>query len=267
MQIWQASIIAILGMSAVMAGLYAWGRQRENMATVDVGWTAGVGLVTCYFACFSDGWLTRKVLICSMVLLWSGRLFSHILLNRVLRESEEDARYTALRKHWGSDALRKFFWFFQAQGPLAVLFSVPPLIAMHHSNPTLTLGDVAGLTIWLVAWSGESLADRQLEHFRRNPSNEGRVCDIGLWRYSRHPNYFFEWLHWWAYVAMAIAKPYGVATLLGPILMYLFLTRITGIPYTEKQSLKTRGDAYRLYQQTTNRFFPWFPRKSTLPIS
>ena len=262
MQIWQASALSLIGMSVIMCLLYAWGRARQNMATVDLGWTAGVALTTLLFALCFDGHLPRKVLVTAMITLWSGRLFSHILLNRVLAESEEDGRYQSLRQHWGSDANRNFFFFFQAQGPLAVLFAVPPVIALFNPAPTLVLADFVGLAIWVIALSGETLADRQLERFRRNADNKGKVCDIGLWKTSRHPNYFFEWLHWWSYVAMAIALPYGWLTLLGPILMYLFLTRVTGIPYTEKRAVVSRGDAYRRYQQTTNRFFPWFPKNT-----
>lgn len=262
MTIWQTSILSLIGMSAVMGVLYALGRMHRNMAMVDLGWTAGVGLCTLLFALLFEGWIVRKLIVLGMIGLWSGRLFLHILIHRILGEPEEDARYQALRKHWGDRANHNFFWFFQAQGPLAVLFAIPPVLVLFNPAPALTGLDLAGLAIWLIAWGGETLSDQQLERFRRNTDNKGKVCNTGLWRYSRHPNYFFEWLHWFAYVAMAATQPYGLLTLLGPVLMYLFLTRITGIPYTEKRALVSRGDAYRRYQQSTNRFFPWFPRNT-----
>jgi len=116
------------------------------------------------------------------------------------------------------------------------------------------------LLIWIVAIGGESLADSQLAQFRSDPAGGGQVCRDGLWRYSRHPNYFFEWVHWWAYVAIGIAAPWGWLTIAGPVLMYSFITRLTGIPPTEARALVTRGDAYREYQRTTNAFFPGPPR-------
>ena len=109
------------------------------------------------------------------------------------------------------------------------------------------------------------LADRQLSAFRMNPANRGQVCRQGMWRYSRHPNYFCEWLHWWAYVLLAVGAAGGWLNVLGPVLMLYFLHKVTGIPPTEAQALKNRGEAYREYQRTTSIFFPWPPKKGALP--
>jgi steroid 5-alpha reductase family enzyme len=108
--------------------------------------------------------------------------------------------------------------------------------------------------------SGEALADRQLESFKRDPQNRGRVCDVGLWRYSRHPNYFFEWLIWLSYALYASTSPAGWAAWIAPALILYFLLRVTGIPATEAQALRSRGDAYRRYQARTSPFVPWFRR-------
>jgi steroid 5-alpha reductase family enzyme len=118
------------------------------------------------------------------------------------------------------------------------------------------------LLIWIVAVSGEAMADRQLAQFRSKSWNHDRVCCDGLWRYSRHPNYFFEWLHWWAYVIMGVSSPGWLLTWIGPIGMGWALLKVTGIPWTERQALASRGEDYREYQRTTNAFFPWFPRGS-----
>jgi steroid 5-alpha reductase family enzyme len=107
---------------------------------------------------------------------------------------------------------------------------------------------------------GESIADAQLAKWRKNPANKGRTCRAGLWNYSRHPNYFFEWLHWWFYVPLTITLPFGWLSLALPALMLYFLLRVTGIPYTEMQAIKSRGDDYREYQRTTSAFIPWFPK-------
>jgi steroid 5-alpha reductase family enzyme len=109
----------------------------------------------------------------------------------------------------------------------------------------------------LVAVAGEAIADAQLASFKRNPGDEGRVCDTGLWRYSRHPNYFFEWLVWVAYFVFALASPWGWIAAIGPASILFLLLRITGIPLTEQQAVRSKGDAYRRYQQTTSAFVPW----------
>ena len=154
------------------------------------------------------------------------------------------------------------FLFFQLQAAWAVLFALPMWVAADNPTMGLQWFDYAGVLVWLIAVTGESIADTQLARFRGNPDNKGKVCDGGLWRYSRHPNYFFEWIGWWSYVLIAIGGPYVWAALGGPIVMYVFITRVTGIPLTEKQAIRSRGDAYRRYQRTTNALFPGPPRSS-----
>jgi steroid 5-alpha reductase family enzyme len=131
------------------------------------------------------------------------------------------------------------------------------------ANPTarLTGWDLTGILVCGLALSMESLSDRQLKRFRRNPANQGRTCREGWWRYSRHPNYFFEWIYWWGFLLIDLGGPGGWLGATGPVFMLLFLLFLTGIPYTEKRALQTRGEDYRAYQRTTSRFIPWFPRK------
>jgi len=247
--------------SLVMGLLYLKAYKDRDAGWVDVGWAGGIGLLALCYAAAADGWAVRKILVAGMVVGWSFRLAYFILKDRVL-SGEEDARYQSLRAHWGLRAHRNFFWFFQAQALLIVLFSLPALVSMGVERSPLGLADAGGLIIWITAVAGEALADRQLARFRARPENRGRVCREGLWAWSRHPNYFFEWVHWWAYVCVGAGSSWWAATLLGPVLMLFFLFKVTGIPYTEKRALKTRGDAYREYQKTTSVFFPWFPKKT-----
>ena len=233
---------------------------RRDAGVVDIGWTVGVGVMAVYAAVAGDGWLPRRVLVAMLGGAWAFRLATYILVDRVLRPGE-DGRYQYLRAHWGEKANSRFFFFFTMQSFLVILFGLPFLPIAADTRARLCATDVLGALVWVVAIAGESIADRQLTLFRRDPANKGKTCRVGLWRTSRHPNYFFEWLHWWAYVVVAIGAPSWWLTLVGPILMYVFLMRLTGIPYTEKRALASRGEDYRDYQQVTSKFFPMPPKK------
>ncbi len=208
------------------------------------------------YAVLVDGDIGRRLLVGGLATAWALRLALYLLIDRVLKAREEDGRYRAMRAHWGARAQPYFFLFYQGQALVAVLFSLPILAAMTGGpiDPWAALG----VAVWIIAVSGETIADRQLARFRSDPANRGEVCQVGLWRYSRHPNYFFEWIHWWAYVLIGRG---AALTWLGPILMLLFLFRLTGIPYTEHQAIKSRGERYRAYQRSTSVFVPWFPRE------
>lgn len=251
-------LLAAAGMAGLMALLWLHQKLRRNAGWVDVGWSAGIGLTALLFAALSTGHPARRALVGAMTGLWSLRLAWYIA--RRVASEPEDGRYQALRASRAPHEQAFFFWFFQFQALLVVLFAVSPLIAMRTPTGPLVWNDALAALIWLIAVVGESFADRQLAAFRRDPANRGRTCRAGLWRYSRHPNYFFEWVHWWAYVAMAIAAPVGWLTLLGPALMLFFLFKVTGIPPTEARALASRGDDYRAYQRTTSVFFPWPPK-------
>lgn len=246
--------------AAALFMLLLWRRQRKtrNATSVDAAWALCLALLAVWYAVRSGGEPARRVLVAALAATWGLRLAGLLFFARVRGEDGEDGRYRAMRNHWGDRAQRWFFVFYQGQALVAVVFSVFFKLAMERPGP-LDGWDVAGALIAIVAILGESLADQQLARWRADPDNRGRTCRAGLWRYSRHPNYFFEWIHWWAYVAMA-QHP---AALLGPLLMLLFLFRLTGIPYTENQALKSRGDDYRRYQAETSAFFPWFPKKRT----
>ena len=247
-------------MVAVMAALWLLQRQTGNAGVVDVGWSAGVGLAGVLAAGLGAGWAPRRLLVGTMIALWSLRLAAYIL-RRQLGESE-DGRYARLRSEWGAAFQRRLFWFFQAQAALAVLFALPVWVVAGDPRPGWGARELAAVAVWLTAVAGESLADRQLAGFRADPANRGRTCTSGLWRYSRHPNYFFEWLHWWAYVVLALGAPLAWLTFVGPVLMLYFLLKVTGVPATEARALLSRAD-YAEYQRTTSAFIPWFRRRPT----
>lgn len=233
---------------------WLWQRRSGNAGIVDAIWAAGVGGAAVLLAVLGQGAASQRILLGILAGLWGLRLAAH-LWRRVSHETE-DGRYAHLRTLWGDDQ-RKWFAFFQFQALLIVFFAVPFLPVANGSRETSAICIAAAIVIWLAAVAGEAIADAQLAGFRARPENKGQVCRAGLWRYSRHPNYFFEWLHWFAYVALAGG---AVLSWSGPIVMYLFLRWLSGIPYTEAQALRTRGEAYREYQRTTSMLIPWFPR-------
>ena len=233
-----------------------WQRRHDNAGIVDVLWAFGLACSALWLALSGSGALTARALVGALATAWGLRLAWHLW--RRVRSEAEDGRYRALRRHWDGDQ-RKFLGFFLFQALLVVLFSLPLAAVVAHPQPSpLQLG--AAALLWVVSVLGEALADAQLARFRADPGNRGRTCDRGLWRYSRHPNYFFEWLHWCAWAIAAVGAPHAWLGLLGPVLMYLFLRFISGIPFTEQQALRTRGDDYRAYQRRTPMFFPWFPK-------
>ena len=143
---------------------------------------------------------------------------------------------------------------------LCIVLGVPFLLAAENRGPAFSLLEYAALVLWVVAIAGEIAADVQLNAFKSNPANRGKTCRAGLWNYSRHPNYFCEWLIWVCFSLFALDSTYGYLALISPALMLYFLFKVTGIPATEAQALRTRGEEYRRYQQTTSAFVPWFPR-------
>jgi steroid 5-alpha reductase family enzyme len=250
-------LLLIAGFASVLMLLgWLWQRRRDNAGIVDVLWAFGLACSALWLALSGSGAWTSRALVGVLATAWGLRLALH-LWGRV-RSEPEDGRYRALRQYWQGDQ-RKLLAFFQFQALLVVLFSLPLAAVVAHPDPSL-VQLAAAATLWLVSVLGESLADAQLARFRANPANRGRTCDQGLWRYSRHPNYFFEWLHWCAWAIAAIGAPLAWLGWLGPVLMYLFLRFISGIPFTEQQALRTRGDNYREYQRRTPMFFPWFPK-------
>ncbi|MFU8833494.1 MAG: DUF1295 domain-containing protein [Wenzhouxiangella sp.] len=252
-------IVALLLVLLAMLGLWVWQVRSGRADWVDVAWAASIGLLAIGYALVGDGSLEKRILVVLITGTWAFRLVRHLAV-RLAGHSHEDGRYQAMREQFGARQQPFFLLFFLVQGLLAWLFALPAWVVANDPSPALTGWVIAGVAIWFVSLVGENIADRQLAAFRNNPDNRGKVCKDGLWRYSRHPNYFFEWLHWFSYPLIAIGAPNQWITWLGPVLMLLFLYRLTGIPYTERQALKSRGDAYRQYQAETSAFIPW-PRR------
>lgn len=256
-------ITALLVMLVLMLVLWFVHLALKNAGLVDIGWTFGVMLSALIFAAMGSGDAVRRMLIAVLMALWSARLGGYLLF-RVLGQPE-DARYAELRHEWGKRAALRFLGFFELQALLAVNFALPALLASLNPAPEFSWLEYLGIVLWCIAVAGEGLADWQLKQFKADPAHRGQLCRVGLWNYSRHPNYFFEFLVWVAFAVFSLASPWGWIALLCPLLMLFFLFKVTGIPATEAQALRSKGEAYRQYQRTTSAFIPWFPKKRLNP--
>ena len=257
-----ALAVIALSLSILMAGAWVVQQRTGNSGWVDTIWTFSVGLVGAASALWplTNGALNaRQWLVAALVAIWSLRLGLHIAVRTA--GISDDPRYAAFAKEWGVDSPRRMFVFLQNQGfgSIPLVFSI--FVAARFPSDILRAQDYLGVLILFAGIAGEALADAQLKRFRTDPTNKGRVCDIGLWRWSRHPNYFFEWFGWLAYpvIALSVVYPWGWATLLAPAFMYWILVHVTGIPPLEAQMLRSRGERYRDYQSRTSAFFPLPP--------
>lgn len=253
---------ALAALCVLFVLVYVMARIIDNFGIVDIAWSYSFIVIAVIYAGLGAGWPIRRALVATMATLWALRLGTHLLVRIARKHPEEDGRYRQLRKDWGSVFMVKMAGFFQLQALSVVLLGYPFLASC--SNPAVGVKPLewAGCVLWLIAISGEALSDAQLSWFKKSPANRGNVCDVGLWRYSRHPNYFFEWLIWVSYFLFASASNWGWVSILSPACILFLLLRVTGIPATEEQSVRSKGDLYRRYQERTSAFVPLPPKKS-----
>lgn len=246
---------------AVLMLILWWIQTRtRNAGIVDAGWAGGITLLAAFYAGFGGGYWLRSALLFGMVAFWGVRLTGYLLFTRVIGHPEE-GRYVALRAKWKTGINAKFFAFFEFQALIAAFLAMPFLYAARNPEPHLSWIEWASVGLWVVSMAGESLADLQLKAFKDNKTNKGRTCQAGLWRYSRHPNYFFEFLIWMSWAFYAWDSRHGDWGFLSPVAILYFVLFLTGIPPTERQALRSRGEEYKRYQQSTSVFIPWFPKK------
>lgn len=255
------TLIAVFAFSsAAMILVWLWALKIRNIGIVDVAWAALMGIAGLFCAYMGTGSFVARAALAVFAGIWSLRLFLS-LLQRV-RHEPEDGRYQALRAEWNGSP-SKFFVFFQGQALVVSLFTLPFFAAAENTSLQPGLWLYCAIGFFCLSLLGETIADRQLATFRNNPGNRGITCRTGLWAWSRHPNYFFEWLHWFAYVCLAVGGTHFAMSWVGPVLMLAFLYRVSGIPWTEAQALRSRGDNYRRYQREVSAFFPLPPNASS----
>jgi steroid 5-alpha reductase family enzyme len=253
-------VMALVCAIAIPVHIALWMVQRRtgNAGVIDLAWTIEVGAGAVAICLLGDGDPIVRYLAAAMAGLWGLKLTVY-LIRRLSSDAEEDARYRLLRKRWGERTDRLMLGFFLLQVVFVAIFLLPfPFIAQAGAVPLAVLIIAAGC--WLVGLGGTAVADAQLAAWRRKPEHHGLTCRQGLWAWSRHPNYFFEWITWWAYPLLALSAPAGFVALLFPILLLYLLIKVTGIPYTELAAVERRGEDYRKYQREVSPFFPLPPR-------
>jgi steroid 5-alpha reductase family enzyme len=263
----QAILLIAAALSVIMAGAWMIQQRTGNSGWVDTTWTFGLGAVGIASALvpLPDAMNpnARQMILAALVAAWALRLGLHIAIRSAA--ISDDPRYAKLAQEWGTHAPRRMFVFLQQQAMGSVPLALAIFLAAQVPAPHLRAQDFAGFAILAVGIVGEMIADSQLRDFRNDAANTGRIIDTGLWRYSRHPNYFFQWFGWLAYPVIAIdpsgTYPLGWLALVGPAVMYWVLRYATGVPHLERHMERTRGDAFRAHQARVNIFFPG-PRRS-----
>lgn len=256
---------ALVLLVVAMTAAWAVRMRTGNSGWIDACWslsTAAAGVLLALGAATPHSQPARMLLAALLAGFWGLRLGGHIALRAA--KGGDDPRYADLARQWGDRLPQRLYLFLMIQALCGFGLALAVFAGAHAPRPAPDLRDLIAATILAVAIVGEGIADAQLRRFAADPANRGKVCDRGLWRWSRHPNYFFEWLGWIAWPVMAIAPggdwPWGWAALVAPLLIYVLLVHASGIPPLEAHMLRSRGDAFRAYQARTSAFFPWPPR-------
>lgn len=251
---------ALAGLGVILVAmtvLWALSVKLEDASIVDPFWGPGFLLVALTYLLMDDGPAPRGQVVTALVVFWATRLAWHLYVRN--REEGEDKRYTAMREKRG-DAFwwQSLFTVFWLQAVLLWIISAPLHGAIVGANP-LGLWDLAGALLFAVGISFEAVADSQLARFKAHPANEGLVLDNGLWRYSRHPNYFGEAVLWWGFYLFAVGAG-AYWAVVGPLTITFLLLRVSGVTMLEKSLKRTRA-GYEEYVRRTSAFIPWPPKE------
>jgi len=230
----------------------------RNNSIVDMGWGAGF-VVVAFVTLLSQGaYAERNLLITLLITIWGGRLTYYIV--RRNWGKPEDFRYAKWRKEWGSWLVpRAFLQVFMLQGLLMLIIGYPIIVVNSSPQPGLNFIDYLGLFIWITGFFFESVGDKQLAEFKKDPANKGHVIQSGLWKYTRHPNYFGEATMWWGIFLLTISVPLGWSAVISPLTITLMLLYVSGVPMLEKKYKD--NPEFQEYARRTNKFFPWVPKK------
>eukprot|EP01069_Polyplicarium_translucidae_P004449 Polyplicarium_translucidae@DN2583_c0_g1_i2.p1 len=258
MSIGWMSLINLTVVAAAMMAMWLLSVCLKDVSIVDIFWGLGFLLVAWCTVGVVQVWSGRPLLLALMATAWGLRLSCYLAWRNVGKE--EDYRYQQMRERWGNAfPCVSLFVVFGLQGVLMWVVSFPVQAGICGSNHDVYWADAVGLAVWTVGLVVESVADMQLASFVGKPENRGRVMDTGLWRFTRHPNYFGEFLVWWGFYGVACAAG-AWWTFYSPLLMSFLLLKVSGVAMLER-GLKRRRPDYEAYAQRTSAFVPWWPRK------
>lgn len=261
MSSWEIFFITLGFTFVLIYWVWVWAVKIDNYSIIDGAWSAGFLIHVLIFLTLAQGYQSRKILFFSMMGLWSFRL-AYFLTKRISsHHPKEDTRYEQLRAEYGNNFKKRFLYFFMMQAVSISILTLPVIFVFNNTSESIGLIEFIGLGAFVVSLLGESLADSQMNGFKSKPENKGKVCNVGLWKYSRHPNYFFESCIWFSFFVFMLGTEGLWWAIYAPLIILTLLLKVTGVPPSEAQSLKSRGDAYREYQRTTSVFVPWFPKK------
>lgn len=233
---------------------------RRDVSIVDIFWGLGFVLVAWMSFCVAGSGTIRSVVLVSLVSVWGLRLSAHLAKRN--HGKPEDYRYAEMRaRHGRFFPLVSFFTVFALQGCIMWIVSLPIQVGVRGQS-SAPFAMLIGIALWGIGFAFESVGDHQLARFKADPANRGQVMDRGLWRYTRHPNYFGDFMVWWGFYVLSIDSNSWWWTIFGPLLMSLLLIRVSGVRLLES-SLSKRVSGYEAYVRNTSSFFPWMPRNST----
>lgn len=251
-------LISWAAVAIIMLIIFLWARAIKNNGIVDIFWAFNFLVIAIITWLLADGFEPRKNLVCLLAALWGFRLTTYLAIRVGGHIKEEEGRYKQLRLEWNET---KFFFFFQMQAFSNVMLSIPFFIIALNPEPQISIIEYIGAGMWLLSIVGEGISDFQLAQFKKDPGNKGKVCQSGLWNYSRHPNYFFQFMIWVSVFIFALPSPYGWISVICPLSIGYLIFKVTGIPMTEEQAVRSKGQLYMEYQRTTSAFVPWFKKK------
>jgi steroid 5-alpha reductase family enzyme len=258
---YSASISGLAICVALMVGVWAWAQAMSFFSIVDAVWAFGIGGLSAFYFLVRGQWDFESAVSLVLVMVWSIRLGTHLARRLIRHFPKEDRRYDELRSQWKNGLATKSLVFFLFQAITQCFFAFPFAAIAASPKDQIASFFWVGAFLSMIGLVGESVADAQLKAFVDNPGNRGRVCNQGLWHYSRHPNYFFEWVVWCGFGTMGAATPSGWLSIACPCVMLALLLFVTGVPPAEASSLQSKGNLYRDYQARTSRFMPWFPKE------
>ncbi|SDM01033.1 Steroid 5-alpha reductase family enzyme [Geoalkalibacter ferrihydriticus] len=251
-------VFALLLLLAFMTLVFLLALRLKDNSIVDVAYGLAFVLVGWSSYLIYGSGHGRQLLMLGLVTLWGLRLAGHIRL-RKRGEAGEDFRYRQWRREWGKTFVwRSFLQIFMLQGGVVFVVGLPLMLVISQPGGPLGLLDLLGVGIWLFGFGFETLGDWQLLRFKQNPANKGRIIQSGLWRFTRHPNYFGEATLWWGIWLIALGAPYGAIAILSPLLIDFLLLKVSGIPMLETKYRE--HPEFAAYRQRTNAFFPWPPK-------